>query len=134
MDPTSNIDRSKQQMQQDIETSRSKLKEIQDRTINVLNSLENKVVNYFNTCKNMPAAEMGALFINGLNSLYKTHIDATSQLLRSYEKELDYANKTEDDTNTDEISFDDIKSIAKAMEKMKSPEKEINVDPQFMEC
>ncbi len=85
----------------ELKVKRQNIETLEMRTTKVIDELETKLLNYLQRSKNLPSVATVTPITESLTSLYKTNLDATSQILRSMEKEIELLAKHGPDDNGD---------------------------------
>ena len=85
----------------ELKVKRQNIENLEVRTTKVIDEIETKLLNYLQNSKNLPSVATVTPITESLTALYKTNLDANSQVIRSMEKEIELLAKHGPDDNGD---------------------------------
>ena len=85
----------------ELKVKRQNMENLEVRTTKVIDEIETKLLNYLQNSKNLPSVATVTPITDSLTALYKTNLDANSQVIRSMEKEIELLAKHGPDDNGD---------------------------------
>lgn len=85
----------------ELKVKRQNMENLEVRTTKVIDEIETKLLNYLQNSKNLPSVATVTPITESLTALYKTNLDANSQVIRSMEKEIELLAKHGPDDNGD---------------------------------
>lgn len=105
-----------------IEKERTKLEALNVDVSNVRTEIQNRLMTYIkNSKRNMPNLHSSKELIDSLSGLFKTELDISDKIMRSYEKSIElnakYVPSEEGEDTPVELSFDDLFAIKKRADK-----------------